>query len=83
MRPDTETNEEVPCRSGPEILAVGQDWTRRVQAGHAARGCDKESSCGPVGRGSRRAGGNSRASSLAGRIPRLNITLRYVLRPRP
>lgn len=26
MRPETATNEEVPARSGPEILGVGQDW---------------------------------------------------------
>ncbi len=51
MRPDTRTNEKVPARSGPEIPAVGQDWTRRVQAGHAARGCDEEGSCGSLGRG--------------------------------
>ena len=30
MRPDTSTNEEVPVRSGPEILARGQDWQRRA-----------------------------------------------------
>ena len=44
MRPDSGTNEEVPGRCGPEILAGGQDWTRRVRAGHAARRCDEESS---------------------------------------
>ena len=33
MRPDTLTNEEVPVRSGPEILAGGQDWSRRGSSG--------------------------------------------------
>lgn len=36
MRPESGTNEEVPAQSGPEMLADGQDWSRRVQAGHAA-----------------------------------------------
>jgi len=51
MRPDTSTNEEVPVRSGPEILAVGQDWSRRVCTGQWARWCDEEGSCGLLGRG--------------------------------
>lgn len=80
MRPDTLTNEEVPCRSGPEILAGGpglatkgfkralrpEEVTKRVRAARWA-----ESNEGP---GVNRLPAAAVPAGPSSSVSRLNIT---------